>query len=657
MDLILNQELKHIHVDVPNFRQSYFCVESLDRTAASVLEKCRQGDDPLFSDGWAGWPQVSEEHLVLSWFSDLNDRLALLAKDVNPALFSQPSQRLRTEPNKPITGSVAKREMDMGYVGAMDDEGVTDQLYHWSHVRVVGEIKKSPHKDSRSGSWLDVARYAREVLAAQDDRRFVLGFTLCGSLMRLWAFDCLGGIASKRFDVNDDPLDLVTTVLGFLMMNKAQLGYDPTIVRSGTQRYIGIERDGRPERLILEKVIFRQACIAGRATTCWKARRAVEESDDKRTFVIKDAWHFPERTEEGLMLKEASMKGVENLADYYHHETVKVGGVLDDIRGNVRRGLDITAAVVSLPADSEKSSPTASVQGSSSNSPIPGQRETPAGGSRVGQSSNARNRRKRPISRVDSLLPRKKRSSQSTQTSRNIEPENRVHQRLVTQSYGKPIYQASSLGALLAGLEGCINGHESLRRQAGLLHRDISINNLMINEEEDEPSRRAFLIDLDLAVQETRTSASGANQKTGTRAFMAIGVLLGDQHSFMHDLESFFWVLYWICVHYSGPGSSLGATRFYEEWNYMSDSKLAMRKAGLVTGDRVFLQMMESHVTPYYRPLVPWVNRLRRAVFPGGEPWMDPDEGLYERMKTILRDARETLAKAVPDDDVHEEAS
>ncbi|KAK1242045.1 hypothetical protein MKX07_000031 [Trichoderma sp. CBMAI-0711] len=505
---------------------------------------------------------ISEEHLVLSWFSDLNDRLALLAKDVNPALFSRPSQRLRTEPNKPITGSVAKRKMDMGYVGAMDDEGVTDQLYHWSHVRVVGEIKKSPHKDSRSGSWLDVARYAREVLAAQDDRRFVLGFTLCGSLMRLWAFDRLGGIASKRFDVNDDPLDLVTTVLGFLMMNKAQLGYDPTIVRSGTQRYIEIERDGRPERLILEKVIFRQACIAGRATTCWKARRAVEEGDDKRTFVIKDAWHFPERTEEGLMLKEASMKG-----------------------------------------------------------------------------------------------PRKKRSSQSTQTSRNIEPENRVHQRLVTQSYGKPIYQASSLGALLAGLEGCINGHESLRRQAGLLHRDISINNLMINEEEDEPSRRAFLIDLDLAVQETRTSASGANQKTGTRAFMAIGVLLGDQHSFMHDLESFFWVLYWICVHYSGPGSSLGATRFYEEWNYMSDSKLAMRKAGLVTGDRVFLQMMESHVTPYYRPLVPWVNRLRRAVFPGGEPWMDPDEGLYERMKTILRDARETLAKAVPDDDVHEEAS
>jgi hypothetical protein len=37
---------------------------------------------------------------------------------------------------------------------------------------------------------------------------------------------------------------------------------------------------------------------------------------------------------------------------------------------------------------------------------------------------------------------------------------------------------------------------------------------------------------------------------------MAIGALYGYQHSFMHDLESFFYVLYWICVHYDGLGLS-----------------------------------------------------------------------------------------------------
>ncbi|KAK7229624.1 hypothetical protein V2G26_001794 [Clonostachys chloroleuca] len=89
--------------------------------------------------------------------------------------------------------------------------------------------------------------------------------------------------------------------------------------------------------------------------------------------------------------------------------------------------------------------------------------------------------------------------------------------------------------ALLSALKGCVEGHEVLYR-AGLLPRDISINNLMVNEDDRNPSWRAFLIDLDLAVRAQREAASGAKGNTGTRVFMAIGALLGEQHSFMHDL-------------------------------------------------------------------------------------------------------------------------
>lgn len=341
------------------------------------------------------------------------------------------------------------------------------------------------------------------------------------------------------------------------------------------------------------------------------------------------------------MLREASMKGTENMAKYYHHEVVQVGGIDDDIRGNVRRSLDMTVATVSIPADSEQSSPATSMQISNSNNLVTGQRETSAGGNRASQSSNAGIRRKRLLSQVESRLhPRKRRSPMSTQTSRNNELENRIHRRLIVQSYGKRIHEASSLNSLLAGLEGCINGHESLRREAGLLHRDISINNLMINEDEEDASRRAFLIDLDLAIKEARTGASGAKRKTGTRAFMAVGALYGDQHSFMHDLESFFWVLYWICVHYNGPGLSRGTTR-YEHWNYTNDRTLAWEKSGLITDEGRFLEDVERDFTEYYLPLVPWVNRLRRAVFPNNKPWTEPDDGLYARMKDILQKARE----------------
>src|SRR3954469_23664692 len=88
-------------------------------------------------------------------------------------------------------------------------------------------------------------------------------------------------------------------------------------------------------------------------------------------------------------------------------------------------------------------------------------------------------------------------------------------------------------------------GHQSLHK-AGILHRDISVNNVLVNEKDNS----GFLIDLDLAIREKRLKAC---DKTGTKVFMAIGALSGQQHSFMHDLESFFWVLFWICIHYSGP--------------------------------------------------------------------------------------------------------
>jgi serine/threonine protein kinase len=176
-------------------------------------------------------------------------------------------------------------------------------------------------------------------------------------------------------------------------------------------------------------------------------------------------------------------------------------------------------------------------------------------------------------------------------------------------------------------------------RKAGFLHRDISINNLMVNEDDNNPSWPSFLIDLDLAIKEQREGASGARGKTGTRAFMAIGALLGEQHSFRHDLESFFWVLFWICIHYNGPNEERVVPRF-EKWNYVDTEELAKLKKGEVAHEGDFIKTAEENFTSYYQPLIPWLNRLRRAVFPNGGRWEREDEGLYTRMREILQEAR-----------------
>ncbi|KAM0360990.1 hypothetical protein ACHAPK_011824, partial [Fusarium culmorum] len=591
VDDVLKEELGPMYVGLCRFHDAYFGgVAGLDAASQAFFHQCVEGSDPLFADGWKGWPRDANQDDVLGWFADFSDKLTEFADSHGSISTHQHRRRPLAQPNKPIQGSTGERKLDVGFV--KDAKAGKDTRCHWSQILVPGELKSNPSADKASMAWLDLGRYAREVLAAQNDRRFVLGFTICGSLMRVWAFDRLGGIASEQFDINKDGRQFVSTILGFLWMNEEQLGFDPTIMTANGVRFIEVNRNGSTERIIIDKVMQRAPCIAGRATTCWKAH---PEGQPETPLVIKDSWQYLERDEEGELLREVTAKGVVNVARYYHHETVQIHEEDDDIRNNVRRGLDITQAANYRPERPMRRNNVAS-----------GASREDRG--RVGVS------RKRSSSQIRAPLPSSKRScSVSSAKAASIVP-NRVHRRLIVRDYGMPIYKASSQSALLTAFERCIEGHESLY-QAGLLHRDISINNLMINEDDDNPSWPAFVIDLDLAIKESREAASGAKGKTGTRAFMAIGALLGEQHSFMHDLESFFWVLFWICIHYDGQGKETGPTEF-ECWNYESDNKLVRSKVGTIGDESVFLKIAEESFSAHYQLLIPCVNRLRREVFP-----------------------------------------
>lgn len=56
-----------------------------------------------------------------------------------------------------------------------------------------------------------------------------------------------------------------------------------------------------------------------------------------------------------------------------------------------------------------------------------------------------------------------------------------------------------------------------------------------------------MLIDEDLA-KEIGSGPSGAQHQTGTMEFVAIELLRRVSHTYRHDLESFFYVLLWICA-------------------------------------------------------------------------------------------------------------
>ncbi|KAI9602722.1 hypothetical protein H4Q26_002018 [Puccinia striiformis f. sp. tritici PST-130] len=126
---------------------------------------------------------------------------------------------------------------------------------------------------------------------------------------------------------------------------------------------------------------------------------------------------------------------------------------------------------------------------------------------------------------------------------------NRIHRRLILKDVGNSIWEVDSPVALLEALEGCIKGHEALLT-AGYLHRDISINNLMFANETDDPDQKSFVIDLDMAIAYPIQNHEDLKARTGTKFFMSSNLLLkGHPHSFIDDIESFFWVLIWICIH------------------------------------------------------------------------------------------------------------
>ncbi|KJK73846.1 hypothetical protein H634G_10877 [Metarhizium anisopliae BRIP 53293] len=577
VDRVLKQELGPLYVDVPGFCDAFFgSVRGLNTASETVLE-----------------PDV------LAWFCDLIPRLEALASDFNLNVMHR--RKLLAQPKTPLLGLTGKRSIDIGFVtrDLAYKPNSKDDRFRWQQVLVPGELKSNPAADITSLAWIDLATYAREVLKAQDALRFVLGFTLCGSIMRVWQFDRLGGIASDKFDINseDGALQFVTAVLGFLCMDEENLGFDPTIITSHARARAKGESASR--------------AISGSA-----------RYNPRVPLVIKDSWQYTNREEEGEYLREVTNKGVVNVARYYHHETVCIRGVSDDIRNHVRKGLDLSKAKIAnfrmgrrgLPPSVSVSS--VSHEGKSNSSGL-----------------------KRPSSETDAGLPAAKRSRSESPTKASIDPvSNRVHRRIVLLNYREPIYQASSQVALLSAFESCIKGHESLHK-AGFLHRDISINNLMINKDEKSSLWAAFLIDLDLAIKRRQESASGAKGKTSTRAFIAIGALLGEEHSFMHDLESFFWVLFWICIHYDAQGKSIRPTRL-DDWNTDNNDKLVVSKKGEIADKEDFLKNAEKNFTSHYQPLIPWVNRMRRHVFPNGGRWKKREPELYSTMKKILQDAQ-----------------
>ncbi|KAF5336953.1 hypothetical protein D9611_002966 [Ephemerocybe angulata] len=138
--------------------------------------------------------------------------------------------------------------------------------------------------------------------------------------------------------------------------------------------------------------------------------------------------------------------------------------------------------------------------------------------------------------------------------------KNRIKSRVVMKQYGRPIDCFTSRFQAIAALRDVVAGNRELVSK-GVLHKDISIQNILFGAPGATPGRRGVLIDLDMAnwIRSSRSELR-VNPFLGTRRFQSISVLISElrrcypSHDFFDDLESIFYVLCTLVLIFENPG-------------------------------------------------------------------------------------------------------
>jgi Fungal protein kinase len=86
---------------------------------------------------------------------------------------------------------------------------------------------------------MQLAGYAREVFSSQPDRRFIPGFTICGSVMQLWVFNSSNPYSSGKFDIHKEQEQFTRVITGYVLMTDAELGLNTFVKRrDGNNKHI-----------------------------------------------------------------------------------------------------------------------------------------------------------------------------------------------------------------------------------------------------------------------------------------------------------------------------------------------------------------------------------------------------------------------------------
>ncbi|KAF8652270.1 hypothetical protein AX16_004486 [Volvariella volvacea WC 439] len=448
--------------------------------------------------------------------------------------------------------------------------------------------------------------YARQCFLQQHNRKFVFCLIVTQTKFQLYQFDRCGYIYSTRYNIHEDAALFVRMILG-VSWGREMVGFDTSVFWEGKERYIRVKvpdtmvrvsgshgegntasSKSKPSKRItrstsnkgktqasqkrVERTFkirnnapsFLRRSICGRGTTCW----LVEDND--QVYLVKDAWRYVNRDPETIwldILGENGCRGVAQMITYEH------GSLISELR---RMSSDDFA---------------------------------------------------------DDFYDRQ-------------------WSRIMLYAYGPDIGRFQNLRQLLCALRDAIAGHKA-SWDVGVLHRDVSSNNILLGPEDAGPGDRGILIDFDLAISTSRQdSLAAVDFRTGTRRFQALRPLKDPQyilpsdvhpsaddivaaftqqglhgtdntkvedqdiqpaHCHLDDLESFYYVLAWICLTYNSPGEKKATEDlplFIRDWDSLERKTAFSSKHEFLTAS-----FPEKYLSEFFRPIRNFLRAIHSLTY------------------------------------------
>lgn len=151
-------------------------------------------------------------------------------------------------------------------------------------------------------------KYAEHIFNVQPARRFVPICLVVEDELRITIFDRTGPLLYRHIPhIHKDPKNTLIAILGTLLLDRQDLGYDPTSYDKKESRIEGtFMKVGGVEYEVT--TIYHEKIMHGRGTVCWKGISQVDGS----VVVIKDQWTDVSKKNRELEILEHLNEGEES---------------------------------------------------------------------------------------------------------------------------------------------------------------------------------------------------------------------------------------------------------------------------------------------------------------------------------------------------------